>query len=470
MGQSSFATALAHRTQTSGLGYVLLPATALWLVPLSAPAQTIDIAIGHQSMCTDTYTGGIVIKELKLLEKHLPHDGKYAGATYNITWADYASGGPITNQMLAGKLNFGVMGDYPLVVNGSKFQETKSLRTLYVTGTGYNLKGAGNAIVVPVSSSFYKLEDLKGKSISTPVGSASWGMLVKALQDKKMPLSSIELKNQAPAVGAANIATSKIDAHSDFCPWSEIMEFRGTGRKIYDGSETEIPYLHGAVVRQDFAEKYPEIVVAFIKAVYDAGKWIDEDPMRATDMMGKWTGVEKEVLYLYFSKGGHLTQDPTIKKQWVDTLKFDHNVLVQEKLASALDFDSWITEDYIKRAYAEMGLNYEAEKAKTVDTLVTNAGRPNEIWHARDGILPYPTIKEFLKAVAEFRATGTKLNATYVYDQATGLKLFGKTAFYVHKPDGEFASFLRKGEAEELAAKTKGKVILFEEAVASSGS
>ena len=54
MGQSSFATALAHRTQTSGLGYVLLPATALWLVPLSAPAQTIDVAIGHQSMCTDT--------------------------------------------------------------------------------------------------------------------------------------------------------------------------------------------------------------------------------------------------------------------------------------------------------------------------------------------------------------------------------------------------------------------------------
>src|SRR6516162_254687 len=472
MRQASFATVVAIRMPAlMNLKCIPLLAMAL-LLPTASPAaaETIDIAIGHQSMCTDTYTGGIVIKELKLLEKHLPHDGKYAGVNYNIVWADYASGGPITNQMLAGKLNFGTMGDYPLVVNGSKFQETKSLRTLYISGTGYNLKGAGNAIVVPVSSSYYKLEDLKGHAISTPVGSASWGMLVKALQDKKIPLSGIDLKNQAPAVGAANIAASKIDAHSDFCPWSEIMEYRGTGRKIYDGSETGVPYLHGAVVRQDFAEKYPEVVVAFIKAVYDAGKWIDEDPMRATDMMEKWTGVEKEVLYLYFSKGGHLTQDPTIKKQWVDTLKFDHNVLVQEKLASALDFDSWITEDYIKRAYAEMGLNYEAEKAKTVDTLVTNAGRPNEIWHARDGILPYPTIKEFLKAVAEFRATGTKLNATYVYDQATGLKLFGKTAFYVHKPDGEFASFLRKGEAEELAAKTKGKVILFEEAVASSGS
>jgi NitT/TauT family transport system substrate-binding protein len=443
-----------------------------FFVSLIAPAtgETIEVAIGHQSMCTDTYTGGIVIKELKLLEKHLPHQGKYAGATYNVVWSDYASGGPITNQMLAGKLSFGVMGDYPLVVNGSKFQETKSLRTLYVSGTGYNSKGAGNAIVVPVSSSYYKLEDLKGRSISTPVGSASWGMLVKALQDKKMPLSSIELKNQAPAVGAANIAASKIDAHSDFCPWSEIMEYRGTGRKIYDGSETGVPYLHGVVVREDFAEKYPEIVVAFVKAVYDAGKWIEEDPKRATDMMEKWTGVEKEVLYLYFSTGGHLTLDPTIKQKWVDTLKFDHGVLASEKLASALDFDQWITEKYVRQAYAEMKLDYEAEKTKLVDTLVTNAGRPLEIWHARDGIIQYPTLKAFLKAVAEFQATGAKLNATYVYDKETGLKLFGKTAFYVQTPDGEFAPFLRRGEAEAFAAKAKGKVVTFDEAVLSSGS
>jgi len=67
---------------------------------------------------------------------------------------------------------------------------------------------------------------------------------------------------------------------------------------------------------------------------------------------------------------------------------------------------------------------------------------------------------------AEFQATGAKLNATYVYDQETGLKLFGKTAFFVRKGDGEFASFLRKGEAEVFAAKVSTKVISFEEAVA----
>ncbi|MDN3722410.1 hypothetical protein QW131_32210 [Roseibium salinum] len=90
-----------------GLGLALTAA----LPSMPALAKTIDIAIGHQSMCTDTYTAGIVVKEKAASgKKHLPKDGAYADVEYNITWADYSSGGPITNQMLANKLNIGVMG------------------------------------------------------------------------------------------------------------------------------------------------------------------------------------------------------------------------------------------------------------------------------------------------------------------------------------------------------------------------
>lgn len=434
-------------------------------VTSQAYAETIRIAVGHQSMCTDTYTAGIVIKELKLLEKHLPKTGKYAEADFKVTWSDYSSGGPITNQMLANKLNFGVMGDYPLIVNGAKFQETDSLRTLYVAGTGYNLKGSGNAIVVPVDSDIYSIKELKGKEVSTPVGSAAWGMLLKAMQDNDLPSSAYTLKNQSPAVGAANIAAGKIDAHSDFCPWSEIMEFRGTGRKIYDGSETGVPYLHGVVVREDFAIDYPEVVTAFVKAVYEAGEWIRSDPMQAVSMMEGWTGVEKEVLYLYFSKGGHLTLDPTIKDEWVEALDFNHGVLAREKAIPSLDFGEWITEDFVKAAYSELGKDYEAEKMTTVDAEIANKGLPNEIWHARDGVSSYADMPSFLTAMAEMQGTGAKLNATYVYDIETGLKLFGKTAFWVKGADS-YATFLRKGEAEDYASKNGGQLIDFDTAIA----
>ena len=432
-------------------------------------AEKIRIAVGHQSMCTDTYTAGIVVKELKLLEKYLPKTGKYKEAVYDVSWSDYSSGGPITNQMMANKLNFGVMGDYPLIVNGAKFQATDSLRTKYVAGTGYNVKGSGNAIVVPVESDIYSIDQLKGASVSVPVGSAAWGMLLKAMQDTGIKSKEYNLKNQSPAVGAANIAANKIDAHSDFCPWSELMEFRGTGRKIYDGSETGVPYLHGVVVREDFADRYPEVVTAFIKAVYEAGDWIRADPVRAVDLMEKWTGVEKEVLYIYFSKGGHLTLDPSIKTQWVDALKFNHGVLVKEKSIPPLDFNEWITEDYVKAAYKELGKDYSKEKNYVVDPATVNAEFPMEIWHSREGISSYVTIDKFLEAISKFRKTGAKLNATYVYDNKTGLKLFGKTAFFVKTKSG-YSSFLRKPDADKFAVRKKGKVMDLEAALATLNS
>jgi sulfonate transport system substrate-binding protein len=451
--------------------YALTAALAFTLTATAdAQTTTIPITIGHQSMCTDTYTAGIVVKELGLLEKRLSRVEKYKGVKFQISWSDYASGGPITNQMLANRLSIGVMGDYPLIVNGAKFQETKSLRTLYVAGTGYNLKGSGNAIVVPVNSDIYSIDDLKGKSVSTPVGSAAWGMLLKAMQDANIPTNAYQMKNQAPAVGASNIATGRIDAHADFCPWSEIMEFRGTGRKIYDGSETGVPYLHGVVVREDFAKQYPEIVVAFIEAIYEAGEWIKADPLRAVELMEKWSGVEKEVLYLYFSRGGYLTLDPTIKTAWIDALKLDHQVLVKENVIGALDFDHWITESFVRTAYKNLGLDYETERAKVVDPVKANTGLPMEVWHARDGIKTYATMAEFLKAVADFNATGVRLNSTYVYDKETGLKLFGKTAFFVKAANGEFSTFMRKREAEAYAKTVGGALVTYEQAWSSFSS
>ena len=43
----------------------------------AANAETIRIAIGTQDTTINCATGGLLIRELKLLEKYLPRDGKY---------------------------------------------------------------------------------------------------------------------------------------------------------------------------------------------------------------------------------------------------------------------------------------------------------------------------------------------------------------------------------------------------------
>ena len=430
------------------------------LTSAAALAETITIGIGHQSTVTNTVPGGVILERLGLLEKHLPTTGRYEGVTFEIEYRDYTSGPPITNQMVAGRLHFGVMGDFPLIVNGATFEQAGQGETRFIMVTGYNLRGTGNGVVVPVASDIYALEDLPGRSVSTPFGSAAWGMLLRVLRDRDL-LDKVELANQSPPVGVNNIATGRIDAHANFTPWSEVMEFRGTGRKIFDGSEAEIPTFHGTVVLDSFAQEHPEIVQAYVNATLEAQDWIAADPLNAAMRVSEWTGIEREVLYLYFSNGGISTFEASIKPQWVESLKASHALLAAERDVPPLTFERWVDHGFVKAAYEARGLSYEEWQGKVVDTAVANVGLPAEIWHPRDGISSHADLASFFKAAAEIRDTGFQIAATYVHDDLTGLKMFGKTAFYVKTGDS-YAAFLRRSDAEARAAETGGEVLDFQ--------
>lgn len=437
--------------------------SSLTLLAASASAETIRVGIGHQSMVTNTIPGGIILEKLELLEKHLPSTGKYADVDYDIIYRDYDSGPPITNQMLAGKLEFGVMGDYPLIVNGAKFQETSKQETRFIAVTGYNLRGTGNGIVVPIESDAQSLADLEGKQLSVPVGSAAWGMTLKALSEAGLS-DKVQIVNQSPPVGAANIQAGRIDAHADFCPWSEIMEYRETGRKIYDGSEAKIPTFHGTVVRKDFADEYPEVVEGVLTATLEAQKWIHDDPMEAAVKVSEWTGVEKEVLYLYFSNGGITTFEASVKPEWVEALEYDHALLQREVGIPDLDFDRWVDDSYLRNAYETMDMDYDALVSSVVDTKPNNPDlKPAEIWFADKGIVSYDTVADMLVAGM---GADDKINATYVYDNLTGLKLFGKAAYLVKDGNGEVVAFLKKADSEKYIADHGGVLITQDKAMA----
>lgn len=459
-----------------------LVAALVFMVAPGAAQETIRIGIGHQSLCTDTYSGGITVKQLGLLEKHLPRAGRYAGVKYDVVWEDYTSGPPITSQMLAGKLDIGVMGDYPLLVNLARFQETNSLRSVIVSMTGYNMNGSGNSIVVPADSPIYRFEDLKGKRVSVPFGSAAHGMLLKALVDRGLNQDFFTLINQAPPIGATSVQEKKIDAHADFCPWGELMEFKGFGRKIFDGSQTSVAYLHGAVVRKDFLEKYPEIVVAYLKAVVEANEWITKNPEEATSKQEQWTSIPKEVLYLYFGRGGFLTLDATIKPKWLEVLKYDASVLQKMGIIKGTDVEGFVDDRFVKQAYRELGRDYAREqrlvvagtspmegKDASTGAAIKDPRAAAEMWLKGEPIRAYASLASLMGALRETEQAGRVVNAAYVFDYPTGLKLFAHRAFYVAGGSGKAATaslvaFAWKDEAEAFASKNGGKVLSLEEA------
>jgi len=441
----------------------------------SSDDKVISFGIGTQDTTTNTAAAGVVIRELHLLDKYLPKAGAYAGKRIDVTWSNFTSGPPITNGMMADKLQIGVMGDYPLIVNSFTFEGNRDSRSRLIAIAAYNMAGSGNGILVNRISPYYSLADLKGKTVSVPFGSAAQGMVSRALRIAGYGEDFFHLVNQAPEVGSTNLQQQKIDAHADFVPFPELLPHRGFARKIYDGAEAGLPTFHGVTVRTDFAKKYPELVRAYLKAMLDAEAWIKADPKRAAEQIAKWTGTDKEVVYIYLGPGGIMTLDPTIKIPLIAAAREDAKSLQALGKIKSFDAEAWPDDSFLKGVYAERGLDYAAQSRSTNSyeikgtddfcrARIANPRQAGEIWLSNGAIKPYSSASCTLAAYADFAARGQSVDVAYVFDAKRGIKLFADEAFFV-VASRVATPFMLKEDADAFAARSGGKIMPFADAL-----
>lgn len=452
---------------------------ALASLTLSVQAETIRIAIGTQDTTINCAAGGLLIRELGLLDKYLPHDGKYKDAQYQIEWKNFTSGAPLTNEMVAGKLDFGAMADFPGAFNGVAF-ETAGKHSLFISVLSGNIKGSGNGIVVPSSSTVQSLADLKGKTISVPFASTAHGMLLRAVAAQGWdPLKDVNIIAQAPEVAGSALQANKIDAHADFVPFGELFPNRGFARKIYDGSQTGSPTFHGALVDESYARKYPEVVVAYLRAGIEANQLLAAEPEKYSELIEKVTGIDAEVNYLFHGPLGLQTRDQTWKPEYrqavgtaIDTLK------LLKKADRGLDLNTFIDDQYIRAAYKASGLDYTAQLAnyaqtplKANDALtgkpITDVAQVAEIWvKGEPTVRHYASTENAFTALQALNKEGKAVRAVYAQAEDSGIKLLANQAWFASDAKGRLSAFLLKGQAQQFAQAQGGKVLDFNDASA----
>jgi len=451
------------------------PLTSTTEAAKPAVEKTVRIAVGTQDTTINCAAGGTLVRELKLLEKYLPKTGKYASTKFEVEWKNFTSGPPLTSEMLAGKLDMGVLGDFPSVLNGVAFQKAGK-RSVYVSTLSGNVRGAGNGLVVPKDSPATKLADLKGKQISVPFGSAAHGMLLRAVNSLGWdPEKDVSLVSQSPEVGGTALKANKIDGHADFVPFAELFPFRGTSRKIYDGSSVNAPTSHGFIVSEEFTKEYPELVVAYLQATLEADKLLTAQPEKYSELIEKVSGVEAEVVYMFHGPLGIQTRDFTPKPEFRQGLKTAVETLkLLKKHDSELDIDKWIDERFIREAAKLSGRDFD-ERLKHYDPLpVTgNDARTNEalgdtkqiaqIWvKGEEKVRNYATPRSAFTALSELKAQNKAVRAVFVHDRNTGIKLLADQAYYVQKPDGSVAAFLLKEDATAWSKKEAGQLASYD--------
>jgi NitT/TauT family transport system substrate-binding protein len=437
----------------------------------AAYAETIRIAIGTQDTTINCATGGLLIRELKLLEKYLPKDGKYKGVEYDVQWKNFTSGAPLTNEMVADKLDIGSMADFPGSNNGAAFLKAGK-KSVFITVLSGSTLGSGNGIVVPSGSSITSLAELRGRTISVPFASTAHGMLLRAVKAHGLdPEKDVNIITQAPEVAGPALQANKIEAHADFVPFAELFAYRGFARKIYDGAQADAPTYHGSLVNAEYAKKYPEIITAFLRAAIEADRIIASDPEKYSELIEKVTGIEAPVNYLYHGPLGLQTRDFTWKPEFRQALKTSIETLkLMRRNDTELNADTFVDDRYIRAAFQQAGLNYDAKlkdysklPLKANDAVtgkpITDFKRVAGIWVKGEAkVRHYATIESAVKDQAKIEKEGKAVRAVYVHDLIHGIKLLGNLAWYATDAKGNVSAFLQKDAATAYAGANKGKL------------
>jgi NitT/TauT family transport system substrate-binding protein len=146
-----------------------------------------------------------------------------------------------------------------------------------------------------------------------------------------------------------------------------------------------------------------------------------------------------------------------------------------------VDVEGFVDDRFIRQAYRELNREYAKEQRTLVagtspmdgkdatGTPIKDARTAGELWTKGEPIKPYASLAALMTALRQAEQSGRTVNAAYVFDYPTGLKLFAHRAFYVVGGRGkaELASlvaFAWKEEAETFATKHGGKILSLEEA------
>ncbi|MEU9294056.1 ABC transporter substrate-binding protein [Streptomyces sp. NPDC048266] len=414
----------------------------------ASDGKTVTVTVGYQSKTINTVTAGTLLRSLGYFEEELTAQGRKDGLTYRVAWQDYATGAPITAQMTAGKIDIGSMGDFPLLINAARGKQLKE-PTRLVAVTGYNLRGGLNTVVTAPGSPLRSLADLKGRKVSSSVGSAADGTLVRALRRAGIdPAKEVRKLNQQPSVGASALAAGSVDALSQFVAWPGLLAYQGKATALYDGAELNLPTFHGVTVREKFAERRPAVLDAFLRAQRRATDHLRTRPIAAAETVAKETGLPAEVVHLYNGAQGIATFDPALRPELIAALKEDVPVLKEAGLVKDVDVDAFVDAEPLRRALPNLAY--------------PKASLPKpELWlKGQASTRTFDSPAQLLKAVK-----GAPVRAAYVPDAVTGTPWFADRAVWVADGSRWLAFMTRSGAERYVAGHAGSRTFPYADAV-----
>jgi len=278
----------------------------------------------------------------------------FASSGTKIEWHYFRAAGPAVSEALAShQVDFVFHGDLPSVIVRSTGIKTRYLLPLYARSNIY--------VAVPVNSPIKSLVDLKGKVVSNFRGTATQLVAARVLSSVGLTERDLRLVSLDTAGVNAALATGQIDAA--FCMLTTFgLKDKNLIRYVFSSNfQPRFSAVGGLLATDEFAQKYPQSVDRFVKAVVQ-GAWFAGQPQNREAVYDIWakSGVPKDYFEReYKNQDLKVTTSPLV----------DDYVLAKYKAAAAdalrfglvrkpVDLTGWFDRGPLNRALAALHLEH----------------------------------------------------------------------------------------------------------------
>lgn len=365
--------AFRHR----GIGYLracLVAGFALTAANLIAgvqPARAEKIVIGYMP----------ILNQAEAVSEYL---GLYKKYGLEVELKLFQNGPASLRALLSGDVHVSEAGVVPMLNMAGQ-----NLPVYYLTSGGITTPDypGGTILIRNDDTTTRSFKDLKGKQIGQlGKGTNTYFWLWNATNKFGMQRSDLkEVFVPFPQMGDL-LASKQVDAVYAWPPFDTLIAKTGRGKLLVDDSAWN-PYtvVNALAVRRDWADKNPETVKKIVKIAIETNRWINDNPDRAREILGRNIKLPEEVYKTmrlsYFPRNGYQLMPSIWDFYYLMVSTGEFQAFSQ---AQAVFDRYWIepARKFIAPALQELGLQDDPTVDKALRIKLQNLPRPLETYLA----------------------------------------------------------------------------------------
>jgi len=204
-----------------------------------------------------------------------------------VNWRSFGNGNEMSAAMASGDVQIAYsQGLVPFVVAVTKGLPIK------LVSVAVSYAENDNCIIHNDSGITQKnATELHGKKVATPIGNVTHYKFLRTMDHLKVDPDKVTILQMNPAEGAAALARGDVVMACGF--GGALQRMKRYGKPLMTAKEQEaigIRVFDIVSVTEDFADKYPDLLVKFLQITEDANNMFRQDPNKYLPVIAKQSG------------------------------------------------------------------------------------------------------------------------------------------------------------------------------------